>query len=74
VNIILKKGVKIGITGNLSAGMNQGRYGNQFLGGTINNNTGNRTSYLTLNYNHRNTYDQVQHYRSSYSRWFHCKR
>lgn len=60
VNIILKKGVKIGITGNLSAGMNQGRYGNQFLGGTINNNTGNRTSYLTLNYNRRNTYDQVQ--------------
>jgi len=60
VNIVLKKGVKIGITGNLSAGLNQGRYGNQFFGGTINNNTGNRTSYLTLNYNRRNTYDQVQ--------------
>lgn len=60
VNIVLKKGVKIGITGSLSAGMNQGRYGNQFFGGTINNNTGNRTSYLTLNYNRRNTYDQVQ--------------
>jgi iron complex outermembrane recepter protein len=60
VNVVLKKGVKIGITGNVSAGMNQGRYGNQFLGATINNNDGKRTSYLTLNYNHRNTYDQVQ--------------
>lgn len=60
VNIILKKGVKIGITGSLNVGMNQGRYGNQFIGGTINNNNGNRTSYLTLNYNRRNTYDQVE--------------
>jgi iron complex outermembrane receptor protein len=60
VNVVLKKGVKIGITGNISAGMNQGRYGNQFLGATINNNDGKRTSYLTLNYNRRNTYDQVQ--------------
>ncbi|WP_428660246.1 outer membrane beta-barrel protein [Runella sp.] len=60
VNVILKKGVKIGITGSLTAGMNQGRYGNQFIGGTINNNNGRQTSYLTLNYNRRNTYDQVQ--------------
>lgn len=60
VNIILKKGVKIGITGSLNVGMNQGRYGNQFISSTINNNTGNRTSYLTLNYNRRNTYDQVE--------------
>lgn len=60
VNIVLKKGVKIGITGSLNVGMNQGRYGNQFIGGTINNNNGNHTSYLTLNYNRRNTYDQVE--------------
>ncbi|AXE16738.1 TonB-dependent receptor [Runella rosea] len=60
VNVILKKGVKIGITGSVNVGMNQGRYGNQFVSGTLNNNVGNRTTYLTLNYNRRNTYDQVQ--------------
>ncbi len=60
VNVILKKGVKIGITGSVNVGMNQGRYGNRFVSGTINNNVGNRTTYLTLNYNRRNTYDQVQ--------------
>ncbi|MDF7817505.1 outer membrane beta-barrel protein [Runella sp. MFBS21] len=59
VNVVLKKGVKLGITGSLSAGMNQGRYGNQFVGGTINHNDGNRSAYLTLNYNKRNSYDQL---------------
>src|SRR5215217_5824692 len=30
VNIILKKGVKIGLTGSVTTGLNQGKYGNQF--------------------------------------------
>lgn len=60
VNVVLKKGVKIGVTGSINAGVNQGRFGNQLLGVTINNNNGNKTSYVVLNYNRRNSYDQVE--------------
>ena len=60
VNIVLKKGVKIGLTGTLTAGLNQGVYGSQFAGININNNKDGRNFYLNLNYNHRNTYDQIQ--------------
>lgn len=60
VNVVLKKGVKIGVTGSINAGVNQGRFGNQLLGVTINNNNENKTSYVVLNYNRRNSYDQVE--------------
>ena len=50
VNIILKKGVKIGLTGNLSTGFSQGVYGNQFVGVNLNNNEGEKTSFITTNY------------------------
>ena len=59
VNIVLKKGVKIGLTGSANSGMNQGRYGNQFVGFNLNNSSGSRTSYLNMNLSKRNTYDQV---------------
>lgn len=59
VNIILKKGVSLGLTGSVNAGFNQGRFGNQFLGVNLNNSQGKRTSYLNLNYTHRNTYEQI---------------
>ncbi len=32
VNVVLKKGVKIGMTGSVNGGMQQGTYGNQFIG------------------------------------------
>ncbi len=59
VNIILKKGVKIGRTGSLNAGMSQGRYGNQFVGVNLNNNEGRRNSFLNLNYSRRNSFEEV---------------
>lgn len=59
VNIILKKGVKIGLTGSASLGMNQGRYGNQFSNLNLNNNNGATTSYLNLSASHRKTYDEI---------------
>ncbi|HLG39530.1 MAG TPA: TonB-dependent receptor plug domain-containing protein, partial [Chitinophagaceae bacterium] len=40
VNVVLKKGVKIGKTGSVNAGMQQGSYGNRFAGFTLNNNDG----------------------------------
>jgi iron complex outermembrane receptor protein len=59
VNVVLKKGVKIGRTGSANAGLNQGRFGNQNVGFTLNNSDGGRTSNLNVNYSHRNSYDQL---------------
>ena len=60
VNIVLKKGVRIGLTGSVTAGMNQGRYGNQFAGFNLNNNNGSLTSYLNVQYTHRKSYERVK--------------
>lgn len=64
VNVILKKGVKIGITGSASAGMNQGVYGNQFAGFNINNNEGNRTSFFNINYTKSNGFNKIENDRT----------
>ncbi len=60
VNVILKKGVKIGRTGSLNLGMNQGRFGNQYIGLNLMNNNGSNNSYFNLNYTNRNSYDQIE--------------
>lgn len=59
VNIILKKGVKLGRTGSVTASANQGRFGNQSVGVNLNDTNGGRTTYLNLNYNRRQTYNQL---------------
>ena len=59
VNVVLKKGVKIGMTGSSNAGMQQGTYGNQFAGFNLNNSDGTRNSSLNLNYSRRNTYERI---------------
>lgn len=60
VNIILKKGVKIGLTGSVVLGMQQGNYGTQFMAFNLSNNTGKRNSYLNLNYSNRNNFEKIQ--------------
>ena len=59
VNVVLKKGFKIGLTGNVNAGMQQGDYGNQFIGFNLNNNDGKKSSLFNLNYSHRNSYENI---------------
>lgn len=59
INIILKKGVRIGRFGSVNAGMNQGYYGNRFAGFTLNNSNDNTTSYLNLNYNNNNLLEEL---------------
>jgi iron complex outermembrane receptor protein len=59
VNVILKKGVKIGLTGSVNAGMNQGKYGNRFIGFNLNNNNGNLTTYITVQYQNRNGFEEI---------------
>ena len=59
VNVVLKKGVKIGMTGSVNGGAQQGTYGNQFIGFNLNNNDGKKSSYLNLNYSKRNSYEKI---------------
>jgi outer membrane cobalamin receptor len=59
VNVVLKKGFKPGLTGSVTAGMQQGTYGNQFAGLNINNNDGKKNLYFSFNYNKRNNYEKI---------------
>lgn len=60
VNVVLKKGVRIGLTGSVNAGFNQGVYGNQFIGLNLNNSAGKFNSYLNVQYSQRHSYDQIK--------------
>ena len=59
VNIILKKGVKPGMTGSATAGLQQGHYGNQFFSFNLNNNDGKKSSFVNLNYSRRNSFEEI---------------
>src|SRR5436190_190219 len=59
VNVVLKKGVKLGMTGSINGGLQQGKYGNQFLGFNFNNNNGKQSSFINFNYSHRDSYEKL---------------
>lgn len=59
VNVVLRKGVRIGLTGSVHVGMNQGRYGNQFFGVNLNNSSGKLSSYININASKRNSYEEL---------------
>ena len=59
VNVVLKKGVKIGMTGSINGGAQQGIYGNQFIGFNLNNSGGKKSSYINFNLNKRNNYEKI---------------
>ena len=59
VNVVLKKGVKIGQNGSINSSMNQGVYGNQSIGFNLNNGGENQASYLNLNYLKRDGLDEL---------------
>ena len=60
VNIVLKKGVKIGLTGSVTVGGNKGKYGSGFVGLNLNNNNGKVTTYLNLQFGKRNSWEQIK--------------
>ncbi len=60
VNVVLKKGIKIGLTGSVNAGMQQGKYGNQFAGFNLNNSNGPLSTYLNMQATHKNTFDEIK--------------
>lgn len=60
VNIVLKKGVKLGMNGSINTGISQGIYGNQFAGINITNNNDGKNSYLNAQYTRSNRYELTQ--------------
>ncbi|NDC78105.1 MAG: TonB-dependent receptor, partial [Chitinophagia bacterium] len=59
LNIVLKKNVRLGITGSVYTGMNQGVYGNRFLGFNLSKSQDGRGAYLTLQGSTRNGFDDI---------------
>ncbi len=59
VNVVLKKGVKIGMTGSVNGGWQQGKYGNGNIGLSLNNNTGKRNYSFNISYNRRNNFERI---------------
>ena len=60
VNVVLKKGTRIGMTGSVTLGLNQGTYGNQFAGLNINNNNGRVTTYFNFQVGNRNNFEDLK--------------
>ena len=58
VNIVLKKNIKLGTTGSISSSVSQGRYGNQQLSFNLNNSNGDLSTYLNMNVEKHNSYDE----------------
>lgn len=59
INIILKKGVKPGLTGSVNVSAQQGVYGNQTVGFTLNNNNGKQSTYINVNAGRRSSYESI---------------
>ncbi|RYY40941.1 MAG: TonB-dependent receptor [Chitinophagaceae bacterium] len=60
VNVVLRKGVKPGLTGSVNAIASQGRYGTQSVGLSLNNNNGKTTTYLNVNLGKRDGFEELQ--------------
>jgi iron complex outermembrane recepter protein len=66
INIVLKKGVKIGRFGTVTCGFNQGFYGNQFAGITLNSSDEKNTIYLNINLNNNVRREDLKSHRTLY--------
>lgn len=56
VNIILKKGIKLGMNGSINTGLSQGVYGNQFVGINLTNSNDKLNSYINAQFNNNKEY------------------
>lgn len=63
INVVLKKGVKIGRFGSLKAGLNQGKYGNRNIGFSLNDSGDKFTTYINGNYSFNDRQDDLNTYR-----------
>lgn len=60
VNVVLRKGVKLGLTGSITTAWQQGEYANRFAGLNLSNSNGPLSSYINLNIGKRDNYEQIQ--------------
>jgi iron complex outermembrane receptor protein len=60
INVVLKKGIKIGTTGSINMRQDQGVYGTLSAGFSLNESVGKIISYLSYQYTHRNYFDDIQ--------------
>jgi len=60
INIVLKKGVKLGTSGSLSAEYAQGKYASGSLGFSLNNRTGKFNSNFSYNYSKRKSFELLE--------------
>jgi iron complex outermembrane receptor protein len=56
VNIVLMKGIKLGMNGSVNSGFAQGLYGNQYIGFNLANNNDKLNSYVNAQYSNNNGY------------------
>jgi hypothetical protein len=56
INVVLKKGVKIGRFGSVNLGMNQGVLGNRRIGASFNSGSDKSSYYINVNYSRRGRY------------------
>jgi iron complex outermembrane recepter protein len=63
INIVLKKGVRLGRFGGFNMGMNQGVLGNRFAGFNLNESGDKTTFYLNASYNHNATEENLNSFR-----------
>lgn len=59
INVVLKKGVKLGRFGSVNAGMNQGQVGNRYAGFSLNFSTDKTSNYINANYNRNQQFDEL---------------
>jgi iron complex outermembrane receptor protein len=59
INIVLKKGIRIGLTGSVNAGFQQGVYGNQIAGINLSYQAGDKSAYLNLNGSRRGSLERL---------------
>lgn len=59
INIVLKKGVKLGTSGTVNAGYFQGVYATQTAGLNINKGTGKINSYFSYQFTNRNNFEEL---------------
>lgn len=59
INIVLKKGVKLGTSGSLNAGYFQGRYSAKSTGFNLNKGQGKASSYLSYQFTGRNNFEEL---------------
>ncbi len=60
VNVVLKKGIKIGLNGSVNAGLQQGKYGTQFAGFNLNNSNGDLSTYINMQVTNKNSFEELK--------------